>query len=432
MKITQFFLSILFCITIISCAKDKEINIENSLVETLNKELIPLKNDPLLWEDSELQFLNYLGEKKIVGLGEATHGTSEFFKSKHRIFKYLVEHHNFKVFAIEADFGESILINEAIQSGDCDKIRSLMNDNMHFWTWQTEEVEQLLNWMCNYNISKEAEEKLHYYGVDCSYNTFHPDMVLEYLTDTKAPFIENSKEILTEAKVSSKNSFNAYTEASFNDYLDRLSNLKDTLGRYEDFLIEQSSKKEFELNKKLIGVIIQASEVIRMLHIGNFENDPRDPRMAENSLWLLDFFEEKKMSIWAHNGHLDNNLSSKSMGYYLAQELGSDYGSIGFSFSKGSFTAVGSGGLKTRSIEIEPKTNSLNYHLSEANESQFSINIEQLTRNREWEDKFKEQLEYLHVGAVYNGPPENYYNCFESVYFDELIYFDRTTETKIF
>ena len=58
------------------------------------------------------------GINLLIGLGEATHGTAEFFKAKGRIFKYLAEHHNFKIFAIEADVGESILINQAIQQSD--------------------------------------------------------------------------------------------------------------------------------------------------------------------------------------------------------------------------------------------------------------------------------------------------------------------------
>jgi len=307
-----------------------------------------------------------------------------------------------------------------------------MNTKMHFWTWQTEEVEELLDWMCTYNKSKEEKEKLQYFGIDCSFNTFHPDMVLEYLTNIEVPFIEEAKDILNEARESSKKSFDSYTESRFNTFLEEVSHLVDSLDKHENFIIEKSSKKEFQLNRRLIKVIIQASEVIRLFHNGDFENDPRDPRMAENAHWLLDYFEGGKIAIWAHNGHLDNNSKSKSMGYHLVKELGTDYGSVGFLFSKGSFTAIGQGGLKAFSIETEPPQNTLNYFMSKSDNPTFSINIEEWSENNEWNEKFIEGLEYLQIGAVFNSPPESYYNNYEPVYFDELIYFDRTTAAKNF
>src|SRR5689334_9368657 len=85
-----------------------------SLVDALNGDLKPLEQAPGNWTNDQLKFLDNYHNIAILGLGEATHGTSEFFKSKHRIFKYMVENHGYKVFAIEADVGESILINEAV------------------------------------------------------------------------------------------------------------------------------------------------------------------------------------------------------------------------------------------------------------------------------------------------------------------------------
>ncbi|MEM1119567.1 MAG: erythromycin esterase family protein [Bacteroidota bacterium] len=432
MKNIRLILGILFSVSILSCAKESIVESEEELTELLTLELNPLKSSPLLWEDTELQHLDRFGKKQIVGLGEATHGTSEFFDAKHRIFKYLVENHGFKVFAFEADFGESILINEAIQKGDCGQIRSLMKSKMHFWTWQTTEVEQLLTWMCNYNVSKDKGEKLQYYGVDCSFNTFHPDLVLTYLENAEVEFLEVAKQILTTAKESSENSFQTYDGDSFQEYLQEVSTLQDSMDKHRDFLVEKSSEKEFELNRRLVSVIGQASEIRRLFSIGNFENDPRDSRMADNALWLLEHFEGEKIALWAHNGHLDKNEEHKSMGYYLSQDLGANYGSIGFSFSKGSFRAIGQGGLKVHSLEADPKLNSLNFYLTQANQSQFSVNLNDLFKNSAWKEKEALGLDYLYIGAVFNSPPENYYSKFESTYFDELIYFDKTNTAQGF
>src|SRR5688572_24893569 len=174
-----------------SACKDDEEPVDPvtaSLVETLNEHLVPLSTEPTLWTNEELRFLDAVSDHSIVGLGEATHGSAEFFKAKHRILKYLVENHGFKIFAIEADFGESILINEAVQNSDKNRIESLMKEKMHFWTWRTNEVRDLLYWMCDYNVGKTEGEKVQYWGVDCQFNTYHPDMVKKHIQDASVSF----------------------------------------------------------------------------------------------------------------------------------------------------------------------------------------------------------------------------------------------------
>ena len=92
---------ILFLMLAVSACADKEdsrpseqqelTEQQKLLVQELNQWIIPLNNSPLLLTDSDLSFLDNLSNSKLVALGEATHGTKEFFQMKHRIFKYLVE-----------------------------------------------------------------------------------------------------------------------------------------------------------------------------------------------------------------------------------------------------------------------------------------------------------------------------------------------------
>ena len=150
------------------------------LIQELNDWLTPLGASPLELTDNELNFLDQLSFAKIVGLGEATHGTREFFQMKHRIFQYLVENLNHKAFGFEADFAECIYINNYVTKGEGD-LEDLMKTKMHFWTWRTEEVKELLEWMKNYNMGKSDEEKIHYVGFDCQYTDLQPDLIREYL-----------------------------------------------------------------------------------------------------------------------------------------------------------------------------------------------------------------------------------------------------------
>jgi hypothetical protein len=85
MKTQPALLLILLQIICLSSCNDKEQKetldpVTGSLVETLNAELVPLSTDPLQWTNDELKFLDGVSDRPIVALGEATHGTAEFFK----------------------------------------------------------------------------------------------------------------------------------------------------------------------------------------------------------------------------------------------------------------------------------------------------------------------------------------------------------------
>ena len=433
---------ILFSLTfliMISCDKNSEeitLDIQTaSLVQTLDQELYPLTVNPLIWSDNDLHFLDRIADNSIIALGEATHGTAEFFNSKHRIFKYLVENHNFKIFAFEADFGESLLINDAIQRGATDEIEELMKTKMHFWTWKTEEVKSLLQWMSEYNIGKSEESKIHYMGVDCQFNTFHPGMVKEFLLSTGAPFISSAEQILDEAETASQANFDSYTSETFGNYLEQLDALQDSINTHSIDLINASSEKEYKLNARIVKVIRQVSEVRFSIMMEDYSINYRDQYMAENATWLNEYFNEKKMVLWAHNGHISNDPNyggGGAMGHHLKQDFGNKYSSIAFLFSQGSFTAVGQDGnqytdLGEQVIDVAPKKNSFNYLLHQGAEVAFSVEIERLQQYEIWNDAFVGGMEYFDIGSVYNNNPENYYRVFSPTFYDYIIYFDKST-----
>jgi len=243
-------LSLLIC----SCSKSpEELNLDpktEALVSILQDELQALPADPLSWDDQDLRWLDPLATKSVIALGESTHGTAEFFKAKHRIFKYLVENHGYRIFAIEADFGESIILNEAIQEGRTEDIHDLMITKMHFWTWRTEEVKDMLEWMCSYNQGKAEEDKVHYMGVDCQFNTYHLPLVRDYLKIVTLPFQDHADSLLQVAEEATAENFKNFSSGSFISYLGGLEGLQDSLMAYKDHLVAASSEKEFQLHAR--------------------------------------------------------------------------------------------------------------------------------------------------------------------------------------
>ncbi len=414
---------------------------QQQLVQELNQWLIPLGASPLVLTDNELSVLDQLRDVKIIGLGEATHGTKEFFRMKHRVFQYLVENCGHKVFGFEADFAESIYLNNYITRGE-GNLTELMNTRMHFWTWRTGEVRQLLEWMREYNSGKAAEDQIHYYGFDCQFTTYQPDMILEYLQSTLSALWETASPVLEEVEALSSSDYESMSQEAYNDLKTQLESLQDQLMSNKDLLIANSSPGEYEINKQLLNTVIQAIIVRYHGAKGISSNDSRDRFMAENAMWIAGFFgQDTKITLWAHNAHVarDNSYAGKgAMGYYLNEALGDLYRVIGFAFSQGSFTAVGRDqygnytGDMTHEITTEPLADSINFLFYHASHPDFVFQLEKIPAGSQWDNWLTTPRLFLSIGAVYNGNPANYYRTLDiREHYDWIIYFDTTTASDL-
>ncbi len=408
---------------------------ENALAE-LETQLHPLQNTDPSSSTDDLAPLDNLADAQVIGLGEATHGTREFFQMKHKIFRYLVENHNVRVFAFEADMGESIYIDRYINGGPGD-LTGIMAERMHFWTWYTEEVRDLLEWMRNYNEGKPEPERLHYIGVDSQYLTFQPDLIETYLEQTSPELLEEIRWALTVIRGVGTQAggvsqcYQQMTPDRYESINDALNSLIEKMDENSEDLITASSYFDFHTNLRLAENLQQVHN-----HTYSFyqEQTPlRDQFMAENVQWLLTLLgADTKVAVWGHNSHISR--SSHQMGWYLSNELGDQYKNIGFSFSKGSFMAIQQttdgefAGLTSHRINAEPLQNSSNGLFHSAGEPMFILNVEELSFSSELGFYLTAQRPFLMVGSVYNGNPVNYYTMLSlKSMFDAIIYIDETT-----
>src|SRR5262245_48862011 len=118
-----------------------------------------------------------IGDARIVSLGEATHGTREFFQLKHRLLEFCVSELGFTVFGIEATFPESLAVNDYVLSGRGDPADALASTR--FWTWDTEEVLALIEWMRGWN--QRHERKVKFYGFDMQFPPVAALELIDYL-----------------------------------------------------------------------------------------------------------------------------------------------------------------------------------------------------------------------------------------------------------
>ena len=112
-------------------------------------------DDPGLSLDDLAPLKDLIGDARVVALGEDTHGTREFFRMKHRIVEYLATQMGFNIFAIEANMPEAYAVNDYVLNGNGDPKQLLKG--MYFWTWNTQEVLDMIEWMRRFNQSGKGQ-----------------------------------------------------------------------------------------------------------------------------------------------------------------------------------------------------------------------------------------------------------------------------------
>jgi erythromycin esterase len=293
--------------------------------------------------DDLARFGQMIGDARIVGLGEATHGTREFFTMKHRLVEYLVKEKGFTVFGIEATHTEAHRVNEYINGGPGDPV--VLLTNLYFWTWNTREVADMLVWMREYNETAPADKKLSFYGFDMQYARVAMDTVVSYL-----------RGINTAAGDSADAHYLCYR--TYQDVLIGPPSLPYTtaspstrerchrgivavhtmLQRRANEFAAQSGRRTYEVVLRAARVVIQHEDLRSTLP----QQGPaaiRDAYMAENIAWMAEVAEPgEKVVLWAHNAHVSR--WEPFMGVDLTERYGDSYVVVGFSFHRGKFLAV--------------------------------------------------------------------------------------------
>ncbi len=293
-----------------------------------------------------------VGDARLVALGEATHGSREFFQMKHRMLEYLVETKGFRSFGIEASFGDCLPLSDYVRTGKGDPADALANQG--FWTWDTEEVLALVRWMRAYNEDKTHKEKLSFWGFDMQSPAASAQALLAYLGKVDPAL---AKEIGPSLEPLDDDFTPRYFDSvPKKEVLAAAEAVKKVLASLEARRADYEKKTD---QRSLLIAGVHARVLQDFLLQEGGEHSARDRSMAEVAGALLAIEDVSpsapgggsspkasrspaKMVLWAHNGHVNkqSNGGPVSMGAHLAKRFGDDYKVFGFAFDEGSFQAV--------------------------------------------------------------------------------------------
>jgi erythromycin esterase len=278
-----------------------------------------------------------IGSAHLVALGEATHGTREFFQFKHRVLEFLVNEMGFTVFGIEAPMPEAFDINEYVLNGKGDPEKALAS--LYNWVWNTEEVLDMIKWMRSYNADPRHTNKVKFYGFDMQSPSRAVKVTLQNLRKLdpfQAEALEKPLAVLS----------NPFTAPDFvllpkekkEEAANAIRTILQFFGEHKSDYILCGNASEWDIMCR--QAIVVAQHIESKMNTSGFINlDPvvRDKTMADNIRWIFDHEgKETKMVIWAHNLHVATHTI---MGNNLRKMFGNDMFVFGFAFNQGSFQA---------------------------------------------------------------------------------------------
>ena len=125
--------------------------------------------------------LERIGSARVVLLGEATHGTHEFYRMRARISRALIERHGFRAVAVEADWPDAARVDRYVRHLPPASVPWKPFSRFPTWMWRNEEVRRFAEWLRVHNGRVEPERRAGFHGLDL-YSLFtSADAVLRYL-----------------------------------------------------------------------------------------------------------------------------------------------------------------------------------------------------------------------------------------------------------
>ncbi|MFE5595981.1 erythromycin esterase family protein [Streptomyces sp. NPDC056549] len=315
----------------------------SAVVRSLERAAHPLRSTEPGGPATDLRALGAMvGDAKVVGLGEATHGSHEFFTMKERVFRNLVEERGFTTFALEMSWSAGLRIDDYLQGGPGDP-RRIAEEALAGSPWEREEFVSLIGWMREHN-RRHPDHPVHFMGDDLGAPKLGDDVFARVLSSVR----ENRPQVLprvTElyAGLRPFDDVFAYLRAP-------LAERKENAARAQEALDLVAGGQETG-DGAYAWTVQHARNIAQTFAFATVDlADPasvtaaerlRDQAMADNVLWWQRHTGHR-MLLSAHNGHVGYlsthpDMYPRTQGAVLRDRLGHDYAAIGFSFAGGSF-----------------------------------------------------------------------------------------------
>jgi erythromycin esterase-like protein len=393
--------------------------------------------------------IEMIGDAPYVLLGEASHGTHEFYQARAKITKRLVREKGFSIIAWEADWPDALRVNRYVRGSgkDEDAVEALADfQRFPVWMWRNAEVADFIGWLRGHNDGlKRDQPKVGVYGLDLY--SLHRSMqsVIKFLDKTHPEaaaaarrrygcFEDFGDDPQTYGMLATRDASSSCENEVVQQLLELQRHAADFLGRDgraaadELFFAEQNAR-----------VARDAEQYYRAMYRGRPNTwNLRDRHMADALDDLMAHFREQgdrpKAIIWAHNSHLGDaratDMSQRgelNVGQLMRERHGEEVVSVGFTTYSGTVTAASDWGEPAERKQVRSG-------MADSYEELFhDVGIPNFLLAMRYHRHLRRQLDSplleRAIGVVYRPETErwsHYFHARLSEQFDAVIHFDRT------
>ena len=394
------------------------------------------------------EILALVGDARFVLIGEASHGTHEFYKYRAEITKRLIVEKNFAAVAVEADFPDAYRINRYVRGEGSDQTaeESLGNfERFPLWMWRNTEVLEFVRWLKSHNDNLGINEKVGFYGIDLY--SLHSSMaaVLKYLdtVDKEAARRARYRYSCFEhyGEDAQHYGYAASFDVSKSCETEAVGQLIDLQKRAFTYLNRDGfvARDEYFFAEQNARLVINAEEYYREMFRGRVSSwNLRDRHMAETLAALAAHLEMQKLPpkivVWAHNSHLGDARATDmrergewNVGQLIREEFPDETINIGFTTFTGTVTATDNWDETARNKRVrEGLNNSYERFFHQTEIPNFFLNLRDAEiRSALGGNPLLERA----IGVIYRPATErasHYFYADLPRQFDGIIHFDRT------
>ena len=416
----------------------KPATVQSALAEAISVAAIPIQTieaanlDPLM---------RRIGEARVVLLGEATHGTSEFYQMRELISRRLIKEKGFTFVAIEGDWPDAARIDHYVRHFEYPASEWTAFARFPQWMWRNSEVRTFVDWLRSENASKQKTQRTAFYGLDLYSLYTSIGEVLRYLDDVDpetATIARHRYGCLTPWQTDPAAYGHAALTGTYktceHDVVRMLTDILTKQNRY----IAQDGEQFLDAvhNARLIA---NAERYYRIMYYGSRASwNLRDTHMFETLQALLQSYGPgSKAIVWAHNSHVGNAAATEmsargetNIGELCRRAFGDRVYSIGFGTHAGKVAAASDwdGPMQIKTI-LPSRADSYEGLCHDGGVARFLLPLRSGLSPELKAALTKPRLERA-IGVIYRPETElasHYFQATLPEQFDEYIWFDETT-----
>jgi len=394
-------------------------------------------------DEAELgPLLEQIGDARVVLLGEATHGTSEFYRMRTRITTELVMRRGFNIVAIEGDWPDAARLDHHVRALSLPLREDAPFTRFPTWMWRNREVLELIAWLKSHNeLVEDPDRRVGFHGLDL-YSLYKSlDAVLHYLNEVDPKAAQIAKERY--ACLSPWEHDPAlYGRAALSEGYARCERpvvavLRDLLARELDYA-KADGGRFFDATSNA-HLVAAAEQYYRVMYYGGPASwNLRDQHMFDTLERLLAFRgPDGKAVVWAHNSHVGDARATEmgaargehNIGQLCRQAFGNGAFSIGFGTHIGTVAAATEWGGPMHIKKVRPShPTSYERLCHDSGVPAFLLALRYPMRDSVREELAAPRLERA-IGVIYRPETElqsHYFQASLPWQFDAYAWFDET------